>query len=365
MCRIYNNIGSLTYIKAYLQNHDIYDFSSLNEVQEFQKSLVFHRQKIISKFENIILAEKDSILIELQSLEEQIAKNDSYFDKINQTEIDELFQEIHSLNESELPSILKQITSKFRIAKNKFKIFYLDKTAQIRKRYKLKTLIKSHENIKSQFDYYTIHFEVAVLEKGKLELEEYEKKKSIVAELQSFIAGAIGESRVVKELDYLSNDYILINDFSLNFKPPIYHLKENDYIKSIQIDHILVGPSGVFIIETKNWSEQFIENSYFRSPIQQIKRTSYVLYRLLHYLSDNKGFLKKHGWGSRKVPLRNLIVFTNSKPQVQFDFVKMLSVFELNNYINYFKPVFTHLEVNSIAEYLLSLNNTKTLRFGE
>jgi hypothetical protein len=43
---------------------------------------------------------------------------------------------------------------------------------------------------------------------------------------------------------------------------------------SVQIDHLLVSPFGVFLIETKNWSDQSLNNLSLRSPVQQIKELS-------------------------------------------------------------------------------------------
>ncbi|MBK7290418.1 MAG: NERD domain-containing protein [Chitinophagaceae bacterium] len=86
-------------------------------------------------------------------------------------------------------------------------------------------------------------------------MTELENKQRVIDEVKNSIYGALGEHKVVKELENLSDENILINDFALTFHPAIYNRQENDYIKSIQIDHLLVTPSGIFIIETKNWSE--------------------------------------------------------------------------------------------------------------
>ncbi|MFX7621219.1 hypothetical protein ABTJ52_23125, partial [Acinetobacter baumannii] len=70
-------------------------------------------------------------------------------------------------------------------------------------------------------------------------LKELERKKTLIDEINTSIYGAFGEQKVVKELKQLSDEYFLINDFNLFFPTPIYNRNENDYIKSIQIDHIL------------------------------------------------------------------------------------------------------------------------------
>ena len=165
---------------------------------------------------------------------------------------------------------------------------------------------------------------------------------------------------MVKELENLSDEYFLINDFSLSFETPIYNRQENDYIKSIQIDHILVTPSGIFLIETKNWSEKSLNNLMLRSPVQQIKRTSFVLFKILNEeIASYKLNLNQHHWGNRKISIRNLIVLTNSKPNEEFQYVKVLTVNELPGYVKYFKPTFSNEETQEIANYLLKLIKLK------
>jgi len=152
----------------------------------------------------------------------------------------------------------------------------------------------------------------------------------------------------------------LINDFSVSFSRAIYNRQENDYIKSVQIDHILVGPSGIFLIETKNWSEQSIENLSLRSPVEQIKRTSFVLFNLLNNEKSNHHIrLDGHHWGNKKIPIKNLIVLANTKPKEEFQYVKILTVNELLGYVNYFKPVFSRTETSTIANNILRIMNQR------
>jgi len=200
------------------------------------------------------------------------------------------------------------------------------------------------------------HFIDAVNESCSVPLKQLERKKMIIDEINTAIYGALGEQKVVKELESFSDEYFLINDFSLSFSTPIYNRQENDYIKSIQIDHILVTPSGIFLIETKNWSEKSLNNLGLRSPVKQIKRTSFVLFKILtEAIASNKLNLNHHHWGSRKISIRNLIVLTNSKPNEEFQYVKILTVNELPGYVKYFKPSYSNEETQEIANYLLNL----------
>jgi hypothetical protein len=160
----------------------------------------------------------------------------------------------------------------------------------------------------------------------------------------------------------MSDEYFLINDFSVYLSPAIYKRQENDCIKSIQIDHLLVAPSGIFLIETKNWSKKSLENLSLRSPVQQIKRTSFVLFKLLNNEMSNSHLrLDKHHWGDKNISIKNLIVLTNTKPKEEFQYVKILTLNELLGYINYFKPIFSSIETQRIAEFLLKINEQKTI----
>jgi hypothetical protein len=120
---------------------------------------------------------------------------------------------------------------------------------------------------------------------------------------------------------------------------------------------LLVTSAGIFIIETKNWSEKSIERLDFRSPIKQIKRTNFALYSMVASSKELVKQLDRHHWGEKTIPVRNLIVLINHKPKEKFKFVKILTLKELNGYITYFEPIFNDAELNIIAEYLKRIEN--------
>ena len=228
---------------------------------------------------------------------------------------------------------------------------------------KNKYIEKSTRNLFNKIIYF---LKVNSLDRKQLRLENnYEKvlsvrcaesnkklefTKEVVDGLYTLIAGAVGENSTVKELEKLSNDYYLINDFSMEFNPPIYNRKENDRIFSIQIDHVLICKSGVFLLETKNWSNKSINNLDLRSPVKQISRTSYALFVLLN--SESNISLVRHHWGSARIPIRNIIVMTKVKPKEEFKHIKVLTLNELNGYIQYFDEIFGNEEVEYIFNYL-------------
>ena len=142
---------------------------------------------------------------------------------------------------------------------------------------------------------------------------------------------------------------IIENENKLEFNPPIYNKKTQDRIYSIQLDHLLVSKSGIFILETKNWSKRSIDSLDLRSPVDQIIRTSYALFRVV----NSKIQLNKHHWGTKQIPIRNIIVMINEKPKNEFKYVKIRQLKELNNYLEYFDPIFSQKEVDSIVSYLV------------
>lgn len=211
-----------------------------------------------------------------------------------------------------------------------------------------------------RFEYISENFEGAVKESSFTDLQIFERKKEIIENLNNTIYGAIGEQKVENTLKELSDDYILINDFCCSFNPPIKH--NGNYIKSIQIDHLLISPSGIFLIETKNWSVNSIENIDLRSPVQQVLRTNFALYKVLTNGTSmlNRNFNRNH-WGNRKIPIKNLIVFTANKPSEEFQFVKILTLEKLVSYITYFNPCFTSNETQVISDFLLNLSEHKEI----
>jgi len=93
--------------------------------------------------------------------------------------------------------------------------------------------------------------------------------------------GIQGEERVAQELSYLNDEFLLLNDLMLPGS------KGN-------LDHVVVGPTGVFIVETKNysgmyacygdrWFFQRIRQKYDISSVSvQARNNARVLADLLH-----------------------------------------------------------------------------------
>ena len=362
MCKVHNSVGCLTTVKSHLQRHNINDFNSLNEVLNFQKSFSALRQQIISNHEQLIEQEKTALVADISQLDSSIKKDRTYFENYFLKDIEDIKQKLNSLSTSGNLNFIQRIVNYVKQWSYKRKIQNLEFNLDSKVNDSVRELVQQHQDKTNRYYYITSNFKDAVNESCLNQVTELENKQRVIDEVKNSIYGALGEHKVVKELENLSDENILINDFALTFHPAIYNRQENDYIKSIQIDHLLVTPSGIFLIETKNWSEKSLSILDLRSPVQQVKRTSFALFKLLiGDIANDRVKLNQHHWGDRKIPIRNLIVLTNSKPNEEFQHVKILTVSELLGYVRYFKPIFTSVETQAISSYLLNLNDQKHL----
>ncbi len=363
MSRTYNTIGSLTTLKSHLEANNIHDFKSLKEVIDFQSSFATFRQKLITQHKSLIDEEKNTLNIELKNLETAIEAQRQKTEQILTNEIDNLKEDLN-ISISNIPTnLFQKISKELRLWNYKRKIKHKEKKFDSEVKKTISDLIDNYQEKSNRYQFISSNVDEAVKQSVHHSLSELERKKTVIDNLNSFIYGALGEQKVVKTLENLPDEYFLINDFSVSFTPAIYHRQENDYIKSVQIDHILVAPSGIFLIETKNWSEKSLENLNLRSPVQQIRRTNFVLFMLLNNkMSSYHLRLDRHHWGDKKISMKNLIVMTKTKPQEEFQYVKVLTLNELLGYINYFKPTFSINETQKVADFILRINEQKVIK---
>lgn len=353
MCKIYNSVGCLRVINSHLKIHNINDFKSLEELINFQKSYSSKRLQIISENEFIINNEKIALNSEIILLNNSIKIKKDQVEQQLRSDIEKLRRQLENITSADI-NWIKEFVNYFKRNSLKTMIRINELSLNSKVKYSVRNSSKILEQKNNRFLYIDCNFRDAVNESSQSELKNIDRIKSVIDEISNSIVGALGEQKVVEELEYLSDEYILINDFNCSFYKPIYYRKENDYIKSVQIDHILIAPSGIFLIETKNWNKNSLNNPILRSPVHQIHRANFTLFRIVSELTLN------HFWGTRKIPIRNLIVMINQKPIEEFQYVKILTLKELLGYINYFKPCFSQKETEKIAHHLLNKINQKT-----
>lgn len=125
--------------------------------------------------------------------------------------------------------------------------------------------------------FFISHFIMYVMAKPAIKLME----KSIE------ISGSIGEEEVAEHLSKLDERYLVINDFKISEKR--------------DIDHIVIGPTGIYVIETKNLKGKVIYKNGFKyikkeefegkatDPVKQAKAHASLLRRYLENAVKEKG----------------------------------------------------------------------------
>jgi len=349
MALVYGKVESLKHVKKHLEENRIHRFSSIADIQGFLKGYEEELSHIESEVKSHFHHEVEALQIQENDLEDQFITLKSDSEEALKVKLNKLRLKAESKKPCYLWRWLQR--KKLKRLEENFDQIILKKLTPQRKKIKGLQSKRLHliENERKIID-----------EQSRLKRQELERTKALVDEMHPLIAGAIGEAKVSKELQKLPDDYILINDFSKEFRPPIYNKRTGDRIYSVQIDHLLIARSGIFVLETKNWSQKSLNDLDLRSPVEQILRSSYALYVLFNGKERPEHLmgLKKHHWGDQKIPIRNVIVMLNHKPKESFRYVQVKTIKELPNYVQYFEPVFSKDEVLSLFNYAKHLRDS-------
>jgi hypothetical protein len=142
--------------------------------------------------------------------------------------------------------------------------------------------------------------------------------------------GLVGEKEVIQQLKTkLDGNYALINSLYLEDEGG-------------DIDHIVLAPNGVFVLETKNWSGKISCNEDFwqrvgkrdmGSPSRQVKRNAAKVKRIIDLSPDLR---------SLDVYVEGIVVFTNKN-----------ATLEMKN------PTVTVVKAQNLTNYMISLQNNR------
>lgn len=91
--------------------------------------------------------------------------------------------------------------------------------------------------------------------------------------------GSAGELAVAAELQGLSDDFWVFHDVRL-LANTFLRFDEKP-VQSAQVDHLVVGPTGVFLIETKSWSRSTASGKQYFDPYEQVGRAGLLCHCLL------------------------------------------------------------------------------------
>jgi len=151
-----------------------------------------------------------------------------------------------------------------------------------------------------------------------------------------------GERRVAEALRSLDDSYYVLHDVVLD-------------PKAGNIDHILTGPSGVFILETKNYSGEMVceGDSWFREHTSREWPIKSISIQAKRNASILGGFLQSEGI-SRWV--RPVLVFANPKVKLRLQrpTVDVVGLKDLQEYITSQPFTLNEEEAKQIAEAIMN-----------
>ena len=184
-------------------------------------------------------------------------------------------------------------------------------------------------------------------------IEKIESTYHKLKGLAPLIYGSVGELKAIELFKRLPNGYYVINDYRQSFRPPLYNKHTDERIYSIQIDHIIIGPTGLFAVETKYWSKESIENNNFFSPVAQLKRNGYALFRVINrYITKNNFQAFLSSWGETKTSVINILLMMNTSTNQRFQFVTILTPKNFIQNITNRPVVLTDKKINALVNML-------------
>lgn len=95
-----------------------------------------------------------------------------------------------------------------------------------------------------------------------------------------FHAGASGENSVLERLSELGDGYHVLCGVRIGLP---YYISYNGVknLKSAQIDFVVASRRGVYAIEVKNWSDEYVRRGDYFSPHEQAGRAGRLLWHVL------------------------------------------------------------------------------------
>jgi len=291
----------------------------------------------------------------IEILEYEIEIKSSKIKKDINLEIEKLEKEIKELEKLQfkLEKLFIFIKSKFEKYKKRRQYKYLVNNSidEVKKRLKneylqLKNHIGKKQYLSNNLDLECKHRLANLL--NKLDKINFVKQSNEYK-------GAEGERLVIEKLRNLTDDYYIFNNLTFKLDNGINF--NGTFLKSAQIDHLVVGPSGIYVIETKNWSEAFVKKVFDNgsyTPYDQIKRSSYAVYRSLNSLKYGNIFQKAYySFAKKEIKVKSIIAITGSKIPLQGKgFVEVLFSNQLTGYITKRENILTNEMIENLVENL-------------
>ena len=171
----------------------------------------------------------------------------------------------------------------------------------------------------------------------KRQVDKFQYKK--IGKLRT---GAHGENDVIDELSKLDDNYHILGGVEIELPHWVtYNGQKN--LKSAQMDIVVVCPKGIFMIEVKNYTDDFVRNGDWKfNPYEQTDRASRVLWIAM------QDILKDCKITSILLSIRGNLRYNDA-----FRFVNVASLNSINDFITKKPDYLSNDEVNHVVDHLL------------
>lgn len=303
-------------------------FENLKAIQQFYD----HHQQILADTKEEITRQQDQLI---QDLTNEEVRLDCQLQETIARQTREVDNTIHELNQ-----------------KSTFEPGFLTRTGYRLQYWIARALRNSHiygscseisnnlYNVRSRKNN-TIHTKQTVIQQ---ECYNIERSYDFLKTNESFLIGALGEEEVISQLSFLPDEYHVLNDVNLRFDRAIHWRKYNEYIKTCQIDHIVAGPTGIFLLETKNWKASDIEIKSDKL-VHQVQRAGLALW---YYTKDNY-----HG-KNEQPQFRSVVISLNGTSSVRKlnPYIDVITPYQACKYIANRETILSEEAVNKFVKNL-------------
>ncbi len=153
-------------------------------------------------------------------------------------------------------------------------------------------------------------------------------------------AGAEAELEMAKTLARrLSDAYHVFHD--VRVEADRWKFDGKEHRRSAQIDHVVVGPGGVFVLEDKRWSKKFSEKGDYYDPFRQVNWSAKLL----------RDAIREHI--GENIRVREILVSRGKLPsQPESSYAKIKCPEAVCGYIQWFKPELDTATLNAVVEVM-------------
>jgi len=156
----------------------------------------------------------------------------------------------------------------------------------------------------------------------------------------------IARNSVLRELNRLSCDYYIISDVCLSLNWPVKYRKTQEIVKFCQIDFVVIGPTGIFLIEAKEWSEKILREDMY-IPFKEADKAGLIFY------------IKIINRFNKKFPIYNVVVMLQKVPKIQYEYVRHVSLQQLYWFILQREGILHKKKITKTVRWLSKVSNKK------